>query len=60
MKFRGPQALVDTRDSPEQALVWKQTPSNRLGSPLPFAGEFELAIMIAVADRRDAWVGLSS
>jgi len=30
-----------------------------LGSPLPFAGEFELAIMIEVVDRRDAWVGLS-
>jgi len=51
---------VRTRDSPEQALVCNRTPSNRLGSPLPLAGEFELAIMIAVADRRDAWVGLIS
>ena len=31
---------------------------NRLGSPLPFTGEFELAIMIEVVVRRDAWVGL--
>jgi len=46
MKFRGPQALVDTRDSPEQALVCNRTPSNRLGSPLPLAGEFEVVIMI--------------
>ena len=29
---------VRTRASPEQALVCKRTPSNRLGSPLPFAG----------------------
>jgi len=26
----------------------------------PLSGEFELAIMIEVVDRRDAWVGLSS
>jgi len=30
-----------------------------LSSPLPFAGEFELAIVIELVDRRDAWVGLS-
>ena len=32
---------------------------NRLGSPLPFVGEFELALMVEVVDRREAWVGLS-
>ena len=32
----------------------------RLGIPLPFTGEFEVVIMIAVVDRRDAWVELSS
>ena len=37
---------VRTRASPEQALVCNRTPSYRLGSPLPFTGEFELAIMI--------------
>jgi hypothetical protein len=31
-----------------------------LGSPLLFTGEFELAIMIEVVDRRDGWVGLRS
>ena len=31
-----------------------------IGQPAPLgSGEFELAIMIAQADRRDAWVGLS-
>jgi hypothetical protein len=30
-----------------------------LGVPLPFTGEFEVVIMIAGCDRRDAWVGLS-
>jgi transposase len=34
--------------SPEQAMVCNRTPCNRLGSPLPFTGEFELAIMIEV------------
>jgi len=29
-------------------------------SPRLFAGKFEVVIMIAVAHRRDAWVGLSS
>jgi hypothetical protein len=28
-----------------------------LGIPLLFTEEFEVVIMIAVADRRDAWVG---
>src|SRR5215467_10285730 len=37
---------VRTRASPEQALVCSKTPCYRLGSPLPFTGEFELAIMI--------------
>jgi hypothetical protein len=37
---------VRTRASPEQALVCNKTPSYCLGSPLPLAGEFELAIMI--------------
>ena len=27
-------------------MLCSQTPRNRLGSPLPFTGEFELAIMI--------------
>jgi len=30
-----------------------------LGVPLLFTGEFEVVIMIAVRDRRDAWVGPS-
>ena len=30
------------------------------GVPLPTPGEFEQVIMIAVGDRRDGWVGLSS
>jgi hypothetical protein len=30
-----------------------------IGRLLPFAGEFELTIMIEVVDRRDAWVELS-
>jgi hypothetical protein len=31
-----------------------------LGVPLLFTEEFEVVIMIAVRDRRDAWVGPSS
>jgi hypothetical protein len=31
-----------------------------LGVPLLFTEEFEVVIMIAVGDRRDAWVGPSS
>ena len=49
MHFRGPEARDDTWASPEQALVRNRTSRNRLGSPLPFRGEFELAIMIAGA-----------
>jgi len=52
--------LVRTRASPDQAFVFNRTSRNRLGSPLPFAGEFELTITIVVADRRDARFGLSS
>ncbi len=33
---------------------------NDWASRSPFAGEFEVVIMIAVGDRRDGWVGLSS
>jgi transposase len=51
---------VRTRASSDQALVCSRTPRNRLSSPLPCTGEFELAIMIEVVDRRDARVGLSS
>jgi len=39
---------------PGTALLCNRTANYRLGSPLPFAGEFELAIMIEVVDRRDA------
>jgi probable HAF family extracellular repeat protein len=31
-----------------------------IGHPAPLTGEFEQVIMIAVVDRRDGWVGLSS
>jgi len=37
---------------PEQALVCNRTSSYRLGSLLPFAGEFEIAIMIEVGPKR--------
>ncbi len=33
--------------------------SYRLGVPIPFAGEFEVVIMIEVCDRRDGCVGPS-
>ena len=46
--------LVRTRANPEQALLCNRPSRNRLGSPFPFAGEFELAIMIEAVDRRDA------
>ena len=42
---------------PEIAMVCSRTPSNLLGVPLRFTEEFEVVIMIAVADRRDGWVG---
>jgi DNA-binding transcriptional ArsR family regulator len=48
---------VLTGDSPEIAMVCSRTPSNLLGVPLRFTEEFEVVIMIAVADRRDGWVG---
>ncbi len=50
---------VRTRVSPEQALVCKRTPSNRLGSPLPSRG-VRTSNHDRTLDRRDAWVGLSS
>jgi hypothetical protein len=48
---------VLTGDSPEIAMVCSRTPSNLLGVPLRFTEEFEVVILIAVADRRDGWVG---
>ena len=38
-------------------MVCSRTPSNLLGVPLRFTEEFEVVIKIAVADRRDGWVG---
>jgi len=46
MRFRGPQAQTDTRDSPKIAVVGSKTPSYWLGIPLLLTEEFELVIMI--------------
>src|SRR5437879_3862457 len=41
-------------------MVCTRTSGNGLGILLPCTGESESVIMIAVADRRDQWVGPSS
>ena len=46
MKFRGPQALVDTRDSPNIAMVCTQHREIDWASRSSFTEEFELVIMI--------------
>jgi hypothetical protein len=49
MKFRGPQALVDTRDSPEMPWCAVNHRRNDWVSRSLFTGEFEVVIMIEVA-----------
>jgi len=48
MKFRGQQALVDTRESPDIAMVCCNHRRNDWVSRSPFCGEFEAVIMIEV------------
>ena len=48
MRFRGPKALKDTQDSPQAAMMCSTTSTYRLGVLLPYTGESELVIMIAV------------
>jgi hypothetical protein len=58
MRFSGPQAQTDTRDSPEQAMVCTKHREIDWAARSTFTGGVRSSNHDQGCDRRDAWVGL--